>query len=207
MLLTGALQLGSAITTGAGSSVDVSAGATLDLGGFTLNTSGDLTVNGTLSGGSIALAGGQTLKGAGTITGSVTVADGATVSPGNSPGTLTTGTLVLNDATVLDFQLDGPGPNDMIAVTGDLTLDGILNVADLGGLEVGQYTLLTYTGSLTDNGLTLGTLPGAFTYSITNTGSSNGSVILNVSIIPEPATLGLLSLGGLMMLKRRRHSA
>src|SRR5690606_33215478 len=48
-------------------------------------------------------------------------------------------------------NLDGSGS------TGNLTLDGILNVTDLGGFDgEGSHLLFTYDGSLTNNGLALG---------------------------------------------------
>jgi hypothetical protein len=58
------------------------------------------------------------------------------------------------------------------AVTGNLTVGGTLNVADGGGFANNTtYTLFTYGGALTYNGLTVGTTPnGGFTYSVsTNT--------------------------------------
>jgi len=56
-------------------------------------------------------------------------------------------------------------------VTGNLTLGGTLNVSDAGGFTNTTYTLFTYGGALTYNGLTLGTVPNTnFTYAIsTNT--------------------------------------
>ncbi|MGB2092380.1 MAG: autotransporter-associated beta strand repeat-containing protein, partial [Akkermansiaceae bacterium] len=62
--------------------IDVSAGATLDVSGVT---------NG------FALASGQTLSGAGTVTGDMTIASGSVLSPGNSPGTLSTGSQTWED--------------------------------------------------------------------------------------------------------------
>ena len=44
-------------------------------------------------------------------------------------------------------------------MTGDLTLDGILNVEDLGGFGVGLYRIFDYGGVLTDNGMDVGTTP------------------------------------------------
>ena len=44
-------------------------------------------------------------------------------------------------------------------MTGNLTLDGILNVEDLGGFGVGLSRIFDYGGVLTDNGLDVGTTP------------------------------------------------
>ena len=210
---TNDLTFGGAVSSGnSAKTVQVDAGkltfnAGLTGGGaaasLTKTGAGTLIINGNSSTytGAINVNAG-TLGGTTSLSGTVTVAAGATLAPGSSPGTLGTGTLILNDTSVLDFDLDAlAGPNDKIAVTGNLTLDGILNVTNLGGLQAGQYTLLTYTGTLTDNGLSLGTMPGGFTYGI-DTGTS-GSVILNV--IPEPATVALLVLGGVGALLRRRR--
>jgi len=41
-------------------------------------------------------------------------------------------------------------------VTGNLTLDGTLNVSDAGGFGAGVYRIIDYTGTLTDNGLDIG---------------------------------------------------
>ncbi len=194
-------------------------------GGLIVGASGDtFTNNGLLearSGSSVTIGASTvvlngTIAGGGTYDSSLSLSGAATLSPGNLANangtggstvgaTTVTGNLELSDATVLEYQLGAagtPGTDyDMVNVTGDLTLDGVLNVTDLTGFQAGQYVLLTYTGTLTDNGLSLGTMPDGFTYNVTNTGASNGSVILHV--IPEPATMCLLALGGAACLLRR----
>ncbi len=47
-------------------------------------------------------------------------------------------------------------------VGGDLTLDGTLNVTDAGGFGAGLYRLIDYGGTLTDNGLDIGTAPTGY---------------------------------------------
>jgi fibronectin-binding autotransporter adhesin len=86
---------------------------------------------------------------------------------GSSPGTLTIGgDMLLTSGTVIDFELGeagvvGGANNDLVLVGGNLTLDGILNVAGFGpGYGAGYYRLFNYGGSLTDNGLALGTIEG-----------------------------------------------
>ena len=109
---------------------------------------------------------GATLSGRGTIDAPVEAANNATLSPGDvSAGTLTTGSLTLNSSSQLVFGLGAPGTvgsevNDLIVVNGDLVLDGQLEVLNLGGFDEGTYTLITYTGSLTDNTLEPVSLPG-----------------------------------------------
>jgi polygalacturonase len=77
--------------------------------------------------------------------------------------------LNLGGTSTLNF---GVGSNvTEIPVTGNLTLGGTLNVSDGGGFSNTTYTLFTYSGALTYNGVTLGTTPNTnFTYTIsTNT--------------------------------------
>ncbi len=130
----------------------------------------------------LIIANNATLAGVGHIEGAVTLANGATWAPGLSAGTQTvTGAVVLNAGTTLDYELGAPGADgDRIEVDGDLTLDGTLNVTDLGGFAAGTYALFSYTGNLTDNTLNIGTLPGGFSGTISND-TLNKLVLLNVT--------------------------
>ncbi|WP_411826985.1 autotransporter-associated beta strand repeat-containing protein [Luteolibacter sp. AS25] len=145
-------------------------GANTYLGGTTVsagkllgnNLTGSATGNG-----AVQVMNGATLGGFGNFAGDVTIENGGRLSPGNSPGTLTTGNLTLNAGSQLDYELDSPGIvgsgiNDLVLVNGNLVLDGILNIADLGSFGVGDYRLFDYTGGLTDNGLLFGVMPGLF---------------------------------------------
>jgi fibronectin-binding autotransporter adhesin len=140
--------------------------------GSTFVDAGTLRVNnatGSATGtGTVFVGNGGTLGGAGTIAGAVNIADGGTLAAGNSPGTLNTGALSLSGGSILNYELGQAGKvggplNDLINVTGNLTLDGTLNVAESSGgtFGPGLYRLIAYTGSLTDNGLDVGTMPGA----------------------------------------------
>ncbi|MDQ0251937.1 fibronectin-binding autotransporter adhesin [Sphingomonas kyeonggiensis] len=132
-------------------------------------TGGTLRVNGTLGNAAsvVNVLNGGRLGGAGTIGGSVIVADG-TIAPGNSPGTLTiAGNLTLGTNSLLDYEFGqsdvvGGPMNDLIEVGGDLRLDGTINVTVTPGGEfgVGVYRVLSYGGTLDDQGLALGTTPG-----------------------------------------------
>lgn len=110
---------------------------------------------------------GATLGGTGTIIGNVTI-DDATLAAGASPGTLTIdGNLALGADSRLDFELgaaDGAAgvDSDLVVVTGDLVLDGTLDVTDAGGFGEGLYRLFDYGGALADNGLEIGTAPTGF---------------------------------------------
>ena len=181
--------------------------------GATAVSNGTLEADGVYTGGGlITVHDGATLSGTGSVA-AVTVADNGTVVPGTSAGTLTVGgALTLAGASVLDYELDAPDPvggvgGDFITGIQGLTLDGVLNVTSLGfdflTANVGdQWKLMSFSGTLTDNTLSLGSMPGlggGKSYAVTVTGDS---VILGV--VPEPGALGLLGLGAVVWILRRR---
>jgi len=173
--------------------------------GNTLLTNGTLLINGTTHQFSETTVTGGVLGGTGTVGGETTF-EGGTLSPGNSPGTLAfSGDLTLSASTLSRFELDfaGSTTDDLVTVGGALTLDGDLEVVDLGGFGAGRYLLFTYSGGFTDNGLSISSLPGGFSGSIDT--SVLGEVALNV--VPEPGTAGLLLIGSLLILARRRRDA
>ena len=160
------------VISGAGSFVQMGAGtttvtATNTYSGGTTISAGTLLVNGSLGNTAVSVNAGATLGGLGTIAGSVTVANGGSVSPGSSPGTLTVGSLALSSGSFLNYELGLPNlfnnaGSDRIDVTGNLILDGTLNVSNSGGMGPGVYRLFNYGGALTDNGLAIGTVPPGF---------------------------------------------
>ncbi|WP_198023996.1 autotransporter outer membrane beta-barrel domain-containing protein [Mesorhizobium sp. LNHC221B00] len=136
--------------------------------GRTTVDAGKLVVEGSLGNTETTVNSGGTLGGSGSIGGAVIVADGGVLAPGSSPGTLTVGSLSLSSGSILDYELGqagivGGGVNDLIEVTGALTLDGSLNITDVGGFGPGVYRLINYGGALTDHGLELGNLPAGVT--------------------------------------------
>ncbi|WP_416906839.1 MAG: beta strand repeat-containing protein [Polymorphobacter sp.] len=149
--------------TKSGAGALIISGTTTYTGGTSVNE-GTLQVDGTL-GGDVQLIGGTTVTGSGSIGGTLSTAEGATIAPGNSPGTLAIGgNLELISADTLEFELANPavvggGVNDLITVGGDLILDGAIDIIPLTGFSFGTYTIITYGGTLTDNGLSLGLLP------------------------------------------------
>ncbi|WP_267225531.1 beta strand repeat-containing protein [Dyella silvae] len=137
--------------------------------GLTTVANGTLKLDGSIAG-NVQVDPNATLRGTGSIAGAVTVASGGHLAPGNSPGTLSFGSLTLNSGSQLDYELGlpnivGGGTNDLIQVAGNLTLAGNLNVTDVGGFGTGVYRLFNYGGTLTDNGLAFGSLPTGFTAS------------------------------------------
>ncbi|BEP55782.1 hypothetical protein GmRootV118_30260 [Variovorax sp. V118] len=163
-------------TGGAGGSIVKVGGGTLTLSGANTYTGGTRVTAGTLSvnnksgsatgTGSVQVQTGATLAGSGTIAGTVFVADGGILAAGNSPGTLTLGALALGGGATLNYELGQAGVpggalNDLINVTGNLQLNGTLNVAQSAGgtFGPGLYRLMSYGGTLTDFGLDIGTAP------------------------------------------------
>ncbi|WP_052572787.1 autotransporter-associated beta strand repeat-containing protein [Haloferula sp. BvORR071] len=146
--------------------------------GPTTVSAGKLIVTGSLGSTTTTVESGGTLGGSGTIGGTVTCQ--GTLAP---VGTLTlAGGLNLAASSSLNFDL-GTVP-DKIAVTGDLTLAGTLQVAALPGFAAGTYTLMTYTGSLDDESLAIGTLPPG--YEATVSTATAGQVRLVVTPILTP---------------------
>jgi polygalacturonase len=103
-----------------------------------------------------------------------------------SGGVLTnTSNLTLPASTTQNFSL---GTNSStIAVTGNLTLNSTLNISNAGGFTATNYTLFTYSGSLSGQPV-LGAMPAGFedyTFSI-NT-NIVGHVMLVVASPPSPS--------------------
>ena len=104
------------------------------------------------------------------------------------PLTLGAGTLAITNSfnelnsAALNFVLGTSAAE--VAVTGNLTLGGTVNVTDGPGFGAGAYTLLTYTGSLSGTVPGLGSTPAGYTYSFDTT--TAGQVRLDV-MSPGPA--------------------
>ncbi|WP_199916152.1 autotransporter-associated beta strand repeat-containing protein, partial [Xanthomonas fragariae] len=130
-------------------------------GGTTQVTAGTLDVDGTLtSAGGLTVGTGGTLSGSGVVGAPVTVNDGGRLVV-TSGALLTTGSMSLAPNATLDAFLGVPSQTGVLAVNGDLTLDGTLNITNLGGFGTGVYRLIDYTGALTNNGLGIGLFPGS----------------------------------------------
>ncbi|MEN6494890.1 MAG: PEP-CTERM sorting domain-containing protein [Thermoguttaceae bacterium] len=193
--------------TKVGKGTVVLAGSTNDYLGTTTVSEGSLLVNGTLTsgGGAVSIAGNATLGGTGTIHRAVTLLDNATLAPGdNGVGELTVDSLTLSSGSLINVDFSGSS-SDTVVVDGNLVLDGVLNITAADTITPGTYTLFTYTGTLTDNGLRFGTAPAGATYTID--ASTPGQV--NLAVVPEPATAAMM-LGGtvamtLLLRKRRKQ--
>lgn len=183
--------------------------------GATDITAGLLAVNGSIAG-AANVAANAILGGSGSVGGLVSVAAGGILAPGNSPGTLAlSGGLVLDPASILQFELNatdttiGSGINDLVDVTGNLSLGGTLDVTGIGdfttALNTSVWRLFNYSGGSFSGSLTLGTVPdlgGGRTFAIDT--ATPGEV--NLVVVPEPSTLLLAGLGiaAAVRLARRR---
>jgi len=160
-------------------------------GNMTVASGGAGSVTGASSvSGNVDVYTGGSFAGAHTVTGALTTHGACTISPSDTPGmamTLTVGNLTLDASTTLNFNLGAPGTtgqhvSDLISITGDLSLDGTLNVNNLSGFGPGVYTIIGYSGLLSGNGLTLGsTLPVGYNYAIDSTSIAN-KINLDVSL-------------------------
>ena len=156
---------GTGTVTKSGAGTLTLTGANTYTGGTTV-AGGMLVVDGSLNS-AVAVQTSATLAGVGTINGLVTVQSGGTLAPGQSPGTLTLGGLVLAAGSVSRFELNTPGVaggsgptgNDLVNVTGNLTLGGALDIA--GAPSAGYYRLFNYGGALSGSYGTVSA--GAFT--------------------------------------------
>ena len=172
--------LGGAIS-GSGSVTQAGTGTTVLAGnnsysGATMVQAGTLLVDGNQSGstGLTTVQSGATLGGIGTLGGNLTVANGGALSPGDvgAAGALTVnGNLSLNSGAALNYQFgqaNTPGGplNDLTTVNGNLALAGTLNLSTSpgGSFGPGVYRIFSYAGTLTNNGLSIGTAPAGTYY-------------------------------------------
>ncbi len=164
---------GGAVNVGTDMFVGYDAAATnsrvLVAGGH-VNVTGTLTVRrgvlelqeGWVVANSLLVATNGTLAGVGGITDPVTVQAGGLLSPGNSPGTLTFGSLTLNSGAAITSDIASPSVYDRIVAT-NLTVTGrvTLNVSPpVGALAATNVLKLvdvgSYLGATTNNWLSLG---------------------------------------------------
>ena len=197
-------------------------------GGVNINNNGNLTLmNGMIGNESVTVGARGTLGGIGTISGPVSTASDSTLSPGASDpgGTLTiANTLSIGDGTNLHYYFSAPSgsinSNSLILVlgtsrtNGNVTLGKNVTVSLQTGstLSAGTYHLISYTGQLDNlssnfSGWTLSgfNLPG-MSYNFSTQNSSNAlDLVVSAVPTPEPATLLLFLLGGLVPLMQRKH--
>ncbi|HEY4309213.1 MAG TPA: autotransporter-associated beta strand repeat-containing protein [Pirellulales bacterium] len=178
-------------------------------GGTTINGGTLLAENHTGSAfgsGPVTVNAGGTLGGDGAVTGAISFIGGI-LSPGNGIGTLTLGATTFDAAAQLTYQLGAPnivggGINDLTEVHGNLMLNGQLIIPVSDGMGIGTYRLFDYTGTLTNDGFSIGHLPlgvtGFLDFSVPH------QVNLDITAVPEPSTWLLGALGALLCIIPRR---
>lgn len=144
--------------------------------GSTTVSGGKLSITGSLGTTTVTVAATGSLGGTGSLAGAVTC--NGTLAPGVDVGTLTLSNgLILASTSKLEYDLGST--SDLTAITGNLTLDGTLNITAASGFTAGTYTLMSYTGALTNSTLSVGTLPAG--YSATVNTATAGQVNLVVA--------------------------
>ncbi len=191
------------------------------------------TGSGTGSGNVIINSGG-TFGGNGSITGGITLNSGGILSPGSSIESLVSGSNIWNGGSSYEFEFstDGSGVAgigyDLLAINGTLNLSGASNA---NPINIDLITMLdattpgvlaswnpfastTWLGFVTTTGGVISFSQDKFVFDTSGFQSplhgnfsvveSQGRLDLLYIAIPEPATMSLLALGGLAMLRRRR---
>jgi autotransporter-associated beta strand protein len=192
------LTLTGVLSGGGGNLLTKLGPGTLTLASTANTHTGDYAVNaGTLSiTGNLAAGDVITVNSGGAVSGTgqtrnVTVANGGTYAPGvGGTGTLTTsGNLVLNNTSNVHFTLGTASTRGV--VTGNLTLDGIFNIAAGPGLAPGSFVLFQVAGTITNNLPTFGPPPSGFNIGYRIVGNQ---VILDV--IARPLAARTVSFSG-----------
>ena len=158
---------GSISSTGA---VNVASGATLSL------------TNGTIATDAITVAGGGLLNGYGTLSSDL-ICSGTLTGRGYSSGT--SGTLSINGGAYFDSasltRLRGGSSSDLLAVSGDLSLAGTIQISLAAGTGFGRYPLLTYGGNLSLDAVTLTGIPGGTTAKLSSSIGGQISLVIDDS--------------------------
>ena len=181
--------------------------------GATTVSAGTLLVDGSITS-ATSVSAGATLGGTGTIRAAVISAGTINPGDGSASGTLAISSLTLSDNSGLDFALNTPnagsgaGVNSLIATT-DITLGKGISLTIRAGTQFGAgvYHLVSFSDAISNaadlNSWTVNG-PSGYTYTFSDPA---GMINLNVTAVPEPATLGLLVLSGMTawVLRRRRR--
>ncbi len=193
--------------------------------GATSVSAGTLLVNGSLAADSaVSVASGAILGGSGSIAGSVSVL--GTLSPGNSPGVITLGSLVLDGSSTSLIEIGGTTRGtdyDGVDVTtsSGLTYGGFLSldfstlgsaVADnttfdlynFAGSPSGDFTSVTSTGLYTGTWNSLG--GGVFTLDSGSQTLTFSQATGDLVVVPEPGSmlLAAVGIGSAVAVRRRR---
>lgn len=218
---TGATGTNDSVTK-IGNGTVVLAGAGNTYLGVTTVTAGTLLVNGTLSsgGGNVTVASGSTLGGTGNTQRNVIV-NGTLATGDGGIGTFGTAALDLNTGSTFAFDLNTTSvTSDLVNANGAFNLTGTvtLSLTDLGAnvaladgtqLTIASYSGLwnggTFNGLADDSQFVFGANTWKISYNDT-TGTGLYSNFATLTVVPEPATWGLLAIGLTFLVTCRRRS-
>ncbi|PZQ82369.1 MAG: hypothetical protein DI549_11425, partial [Ancylobacter novellus] len=155
--------------------------------GDTTVKDGTLTVDGSLAS-DVYVRNGATLSGGGSIARTVHVLDGGTLIGEQSSG-LSMGGLDMAAGSTLGVTLGAPGTG-VFEIAGDVTLAGTLNVNAAPDFGIGIYRIMSYGGSLTDNGISMGVVPNGLA------GGVQTSIAGSVNLFIENADIPILFWNG-----------
>ncbi len=211
-VFSGSIQ-GNGSLTKTGSGTLTITGASTFTGGTTV-TAGTLMVNNTtgwaLGSGGVVVKSGATLGGTGSIDGTVQIDTGATLAPGASAGGLLLGSLNLDG--VLEIEIGGTTQGteyDHIELAGGTSrLNGTLDVTLIDGFtpNLGDtFEVVSHFFGGLEVDFAAVNLPDLSAQGLAwRLDASATALSLEVVLIPEPASLVLLGLGGLCLLHRKR---
>lgn len=177
----------------------------VDVNGGTLVVGGNGGGAGVTLNGNVNAVSNATVSGFGTVNGNLNVSGNSRVAPGYPVGTPTgvsNGNLVVKgdlsmSNAVFDFEtgyaglpITQPGTGDNITVGGNVALNNTtLNVSvNTLGVNAGYYRILSYGGTLSGNGLTLGTVTGD-SVPAANIQSLTGDKQINLILGPSTTNL------------------
>jgi fibronectin-binding autotransporter adhesin len=221
---------GSVALAGVGTKLDLT-GMNNHAKAISVATGSTLAVNGQVHGAQVTVDSGAILMGSGIISTDRNAADPAVVlngafKPGNSPGIVTTGTVNVGATGSIQFEVAGltaGSLHDQLNINGFFNLDAAstISVVSSGTYAIGDKIYIVLNdGADPVNGMFAGFAegapvvwagagnPGTYTWNISYVDNGDAGMVANdisLTLIPEPVSFSLLSLGGLLVVRRRRR--